>query len=235
MSLTLESRVQRLNEMVAEGRIIRNDWVSSDEQGRATACLLAALSPEVAEAETASACPASLMPEWFAYLTPWMDDNCSDTEWPRVIRRYAACAARWSVLDDAAWRRVEIVARRVAVVEAMRHTSDEQVLAACRGVLVWLDADMPESSQVDVKEAANSAAAKSAAETATEMVASAAASAAWAAACAAKAAAETATAAASASASESEAWSAAEYEAADRIVDTVLAALEKECGTRARG
>lgn len=147
MNLTLEDRVERLNTMLREGRIIRNDWVSSDEQGRETACLLAALSPEVAEAETASACPASLMPEWFAHLTPWLDDHSSTAEWPRVIRRYAACAARWSALDEAAWLRVEIAARRVSVVEAMRHTPDEQVLAACRDVLDWLDSDMPESSR----------------------------------------------------------------------------------------
>ena len=146
-----ESRVERLNSMIREGRIIRKNWVSTDEQGREVACLLAALSPEAGNAENPAACPASVMPEWFAHLTPWLDDACSDAEWPRVVRRYAACAARWSALDEAAWRRVEIAARRAAVVEAMSHTSDEQVLAASREVLTWLDADMPESSYAAVK------------------------------------------------------------------------------------
>lgn len=249
MILTLESRVQRLNEMVEEDRIARYNWFGIDEQGRDTACLLAALSPEVAEAETASACPVSLMPQWLAYLTPWMDDNCSEAEWSRMIRRYAACAARWSVLDDAAWRRVEIAARRAAVEEAMRHASDEQALDACRQVLAWLDADTPESSQVDVNaaEAARAAAWAATAQGAAAWAArQAAASAAWAeaweaaawaraaawASCAGSAGAESATEAAMAAvkAAADTAWSVAKYEAADRIIDAVLSALEKECG-----
>lgn len=151
MILTLESRIQRLNEMVGDGLIIRNDWVGADEQGRETACLLAALSPEAANAETASACPAEVMPGWFAHFTPWMDDHSSTAEWPKMIRRYAACANQWHTLDEASWRRVEISARRAVVEEAMRHTSDERSLDACRQVLVWLDADMPESSHAAVK------------------------------------------------------------------------------------
>ena len=211
MSLTLESRIQRLNEMMSEGRIIRNDWVSSDAQGREVACLLTALSPEAGEDENPDACPAEVMPAWLAHITPWLDDSGSYTEWPRVIRRYAACAARWSVLDDAAWRRVEIVARRVAVVEAMRHTSDAMALDACRRVLAWLDADMPEEVCVTIEKEivgvaylAVSAASRVAGAT----------TAAW-----------------------SAAWAAVEMgavcakrEAADRITDEILSALETECG-----
>lgn len=233
MSLTLENRVQRLNEMMEEGRLIRDDWSGTDEQGRETACLLAALSPEAGESENADLCPAAVMPTWFAHLTPWLDDACSATAWPQVIRRYAACANLWSTLDEAAWCRVEIATRRAAVVEAMRHTSDEQVLAACRGVLTWLDADMPESSRVDVKDAALRAAFPVCAA-----VSRAASRAAWAAAwatstasAAAKAAAERAAEAANVAAARE----AAEYEAADRIVDEVLSALEQECGLGAVG
>ena len=196
MNLPLESRIRRLNEMMEEGRIIRNDWVSSDEQGRETACLLAALSPEVGEAESPTACPAEVMPAWLAHITPWLDDSGSYTEWPRMIRRYAACAARWSALDEAAWRRVEVVARRASVVEAMSHTTDEQVLDTCRGVLVWLDADMSEASRDSAKAAAGMAAGMATAH--------------W------------ALAAARAPA--------ARAEAADRITDKILSALEQECG-----
>lgn len=148
-----ESRVERLNSMIRENRITRHNWLTVDEQGREVACLLAALSPEAGEAESPAACPASVMPEWFAHLTPWIDDHSSATAWPQVIRRYAACAAKWSALDDAAWRRVEVAARRASVVEAISHTTEEQVLAACRGVLAWLDAGMPESSHAAVKAA----------------------------------------------------------------------------------
>lgn len=220
----IESRVARLNTLVSEGRIARNEWFGIDEQGRATACLLAALSPEAGDAENADFCPAAVMPLWLAHITPWIDDACSETAWPRVIRRYAACAARWSALDDAAWRRVEIATRRAAVEEAMRHTSNKTVhgatvLGACRGVLVWLDADMPESSQAAVKMAAQAAAWAAVAD---RQAAAAAQAAAWAAsgrAAEARAAAQAAVAQARVS-----------VESADRIIDVVLSALEKECG-----
>jgi hypothetical protein len=157
--MNIEDRVNRLQSLINEGRIIRNDWSGTDEQGRETACLLAALSPEVAEQETASACPADVMPAWLAHLTPWMDDNVSEYTWPSAIRRYAACAARWPTLDNAAWRRVEIAARRACVAEAMRHTAEERVLDAHRAVLAWLDDDMPEQPHEGLWAAAQVAAA----------------------------------------------------------------------------
>ena len=205
MSLTLESRIQRLNEMMEEGRLIRDDWSGTDSNGREVACLLAALSPEAGEDENPGACPAEVMPAWLAHITPWLDDSGSYTEWPRMIRRYAACANRWHTLDDSAWRRIEVAARRAAVVEVMRHTSDAMALDACRRVLAWLDADMPEEVRVTIeKEAVGMAYVAGAAS---RVAASRAAGAAW------------------------EAGEAA----ADRITDEILSALEKECGLGAWG
>jgi hypothetical protein len=224
----MNERIERLNTMVDEGRIIRNDWVGTDEQGRETACLLAALSPEVVEHRNASACPAELMPGWMAYLTPWIDDKSSEAEWPRMVRRYAACAARWSSLDEAAWRRVEIASRRSSVVEAMSHTIDEDVLNVSRVVLVWLDEDMPEQSRDalwETVEAVVAAATEAEATVAVTAAAWASLEAVGAAATAVAGAAAEATVAAGAAA---EAWAVAE--AADRIIDAVLSALEKECG-----
>ena len=217
--MNIESRVERLNTFIHEGRIVRHAWLGTDEQGRETACLLAALSPEVAEQETASACPASVMPEWLAHLTPWMDDNSSEAEWPRMVSRYAACAARWSTLDNAAWRRVEIASRRAAVVEAMRHTTEERVLGVCRGVLEWLDSDMPEQPH----EGLGADATAWAAADATARAAAAARAETW----AVSAGAETWEVSAEAAAG---AGAEAEAEAADRITDAVLSSLEKECG-----
>lgn len=220
--MNIESRVERLHTLINEDRIIRNDWVGLDEQGRETACLLAALSPEVVKHRNASACPAELMPEWLAHLTPWVDDYSSEAEWPRMVRRYAACAARWSSLDDAAWRRVEIAARRASVVEAMSHTTEERVLDVNRAVLAWLDDDMPEQPRDALWETVEAVVA--AAERRRRW--SRAAAAAWAsleavgaAATAVRAAAAEATVAARAAAG-----------AADRITDAILTALEKECG-----
>jgi hypothetical protein len=224
--MNIEERVPRLQILINEGRIIRDSWAGVDEQGRETACLLAALSPEVVEHGNASACPAELMPVWMAYLTPWIDDKSSEAAWPSAIRRYAACASRWSSLDEAAWRRVEIAARRVAVVEAMGHTTDERVLDACRGVLVWLDADMPESSRTAVVVAAAAAAGIwGSSRTAVVAAAGSSRTAVVAAAGAAAQAAQAAGAAAQVGAGAA-AWAAA----ADRIIDAILSVLEKECG-----
>jgi hypothetical protein len=227
--MNIEERVPRLQILINEGRIIRDSWAGVDEQGREQACLLAALSPEVVEHGNASACPAELMPVWMAYLTPWIDDKSSEAAWPSAIRRYAACASRWSSLDEAAWRRVEIAARRVAVVEAMGHTTDERVLDACRGVLVWLDADMPESSRTAVVVAA--AAAAGIWGSSRTAVVAAAGSSRTAVVAAAGAAAQAAQAAqAAGAAAQVGAGAAAWAAAADRIIDAILSALEKECG-----
>ena len=232
-----KERIERLQTFVAEGRIIRDDWTGIDNQGRATACLLAALAPEVAEAEDAWACPASVMPTWFAYMTPWMDDNASEDEWPRMVRRYATCAARWSALDNAAWRRIEVVALRTAVVEAMRHVTDAQASAMLLQVLAWIDAGTPEPE----REALQAAALKAQGDREpgeawweSEMhnaanVASAATRIADAPLYTAALATETAGIAAEA-ATGTAAGLAATKLATDRITDTVLSALERECG-----
>ena len=141
----MNERVERLNVMVDEDRIIRYEWTGTDAHGREAACLLAALAPEVAEAEDAGACPASVMPRWLAHLTPHMDDHGSVEAWPRMVRRYAACASKWVAHDSAAWKRVEIAARRASVVESM--ATEQEVLDACHAVLAWLDAGMPEESR----------------------------------------------------------------------------------------
>ena len=233
--MNIESRVERLNTFIHEGRIVRHAWTGLDEQGRETACLLAALSPEAGEARAACACPAAVMPGWFANLTPWMDDHGSEAEWHRTVRRYAACAARWSILDNAAWRRVEIASRRASVVEAMNHTIDERVLNVSRVVLAWLDEDMPEQSRDALWETvvAVRASRPEASEAVSLVVAKK--SGAAAARAAARAVAREAREAAWVEAEAREAaWveaeARAEAAAADRITNAILSALERECG-----
>ena len=127
-------RVAYLRTLIDEGRLIRDQWIGEDAQGRETACLLAALSPEAARDGSASACPASIMPAWLAYLTPWMDDSGSDAAWPAMVRRYADLAARWHVLAPEAWERCKFRSLAIIVREAMMHTTHEPALAACRTV-----------------------------------------------------------------------------------------------------
>jgi hypothetical protein len=229
--MNIESRVERLHTLINEDRIIRNEWTGTDEQGRETACLLAALSPEAGEAEDAGACPASVMPEWLVHLTPWVDDYSSEAAWPRMVRRYAACAARWSSLDDAAWRRVEVATRRVAVVEAMKTTEDELTLRSSHATLAWLDEDMPGSSYPDVVGASAAmwsvrwAARRSSVCDVLKAVYCSANSAEAAKRAEAGVKEGDATDDATEAAAKAAAWA-----TADRITDTILSALEKECG-----
>lgn len=129
---------ERLNQFIEEGRLIRDAW-TGEKDGRETACLLAALSPEVAKKETASACPAELMPAWFAELTPWIADAGSADAWPGVVRRYAGLAARWHVLTPVQWERLDYHCRRIAVLEARSATDGKSVISACDRVLALLD------------------------------------------------------------------------------------------------
>ena len=119
-----------------EGTLIRNAWTGTDDRGRKTACLLAALSPEVEREKTAAACPAEIMPSWLAHLTPWMDDAGTLEAWPGMVRRYADLASRWHVLSDADWKRVEFTTLRI-IVESVAPFAG-QALPAVEEVLTLL-------------------------------------------------------------------------------------------------
>jgi hypothetical protein len=68
------------------------------------------------------------MPQWLAYLTPWIDDAGTLEQWPVVLRRYAGLVSRWSVLTLEDWHRLDYTCRRLAVEEAARHCNAEQFL-----------------------------------------------------------------------------------------------------------
>ena len=208
-------RVDRLDAMVRENRVIRGSWT----RGHDRACLLAALSPEAGYAESAAACPAEVMPPWLAYLTPWLDDAPSADAWPHIVRRYASLARRWHVLDSTAWDRARIGALLAIVEEARTHAGgDPRVLSAVDGVIAWLRRGAPHHESTCVRDAAWAARAVAAA-------AAARASAAWAV-DAADAAARAVDAARAARAAVAGAVAGAA--AADRIAAGVLDAVERE-------
>ena len=120
--------------MLAENRLIRQAWTGTDSSGRETACLLAALSPEVGRAESAEACPAEIMPAWFAHLTPWIDDAGSEAAWPAMVRRYASLTGRWDVLSAEGWRRLDYTVRRFALDEADQHYNRENYPAVAAAI-----------------------------------------------------------------------------------------------------
>lgn len=178
--LDMAARIGRLDLFRAEGRLLRHKWTGTDAQGRETACLLAALSPEVAKSERAGDCPAEVMPAWLAHMTQWIDDAVSDAAWPDIIKRYGGLARRWHVLSPEAWRRAEYGARVAAVREAMRHTTDAAVLAACEGVLRVIE-PVARGQPLDEEARQAAAAAEAAAAAAAEAARWAAAAARWAA------------------------------------------------------
>ena len=124
--MNYEERINRLDDFIARDAVIRGKWTDGQER----ACLLAALSPEAGEREDATACPASVMPAWLAYLTPSLDDKGSVEAWPSMVRRYAALARRWSVLDANAWVRLDFRARVLAMRMAREQTTYQPALDA---------------------------------------------------------------------------------------------------------
>jgi hypothetical protein len=114
----LQARKATFDTMLSEGRVIRGAWKKQSE-GQYRACLLAAWSPEVSDAERASACPSWLMPAWLAELTPWMDDNGSDEAWPSFAKRYGNMVWAARVLDEAAWDRAFKATLKLIVDDAM--------------------------------------------------------------------------------------------------------------------
>ncbi len=212
--MNYQQRIENLNRHIEGGTLVRNRW----GDGRDRACLLAAMSPECAESESAMDCPASVMPKWLAELTPWMDDNGSEEAWPQMVRRYAALAARWHVLSDGQWSRLEFVAKKIAVESCLEHNE-----GACAPVIDLLDraiaGDIPSDEEWSAAWSAAWAAADHAAHAAS-----------YAARAARSAAAVRYAASAASYAASYAAWAAwpAEDAAADQITASILDAIEAE-------
>lgn len=124
----------RIYRMFFAGRLLRRSWYKGalGDDGFEHACLLAAIAPEIglgyaeriglgdAERPNPGRCPARLLPQWLALLTPWIDDAGSSAAWALHVMHYADLLRQSDVLDAAAWRRLE---RRVhaALLEEAAH------------------------------------------------------------------------------------------------------------------
>ena len=210
---------ERLQDFLDSGRLIRKAWTGTDAQGRETACLLAALSPEVAATHNEADCPADIMPQWLAYLTPWFDDAGSVEAWPTMKQRFAGLVKRWSVLTATDWRQLDYTCRRIAVEEAAQHYNGEKfpMVRAAIGTVIALCCRAENSDYPSDEEWEAARATAEAAEASRE------AKAAWVAIAAAEAA-EAAFAAARVAA-RAAGW-AAEEAAADRITAAIFDAIE---------
>src|ERR1041385_8675941 len=143
--LSIKARFARLSRLIREDKIIRQQWTDGER-----VCLLAGLSPEVAEKKDSAACPASVVPPWFAHLTPSMDDNGTAEAWPAFVRRYARVVRKAALeLDAAGWRRAEYRVRGLAVEEAMKNTDDAGVLKVCSVVVDLCRREVAGSSPTD--------------------------------------------------------------------------------------
>ncbi len=131
----------QLNRRIADQTLARNQWTGTDAQGRATACLLAALYPPCGETKQTDTCPASLMQPWLAYLTVWIDDSGTNEAWPAHIQRYAAVIRDVTSLDPEKDQRLSLTIRSIIVKEALSHVTTDNwgVRAACEAMIVALD------------------------------------------------------------------------------------------------
>lgn len=117
--------------VINEGRLIRGAWTGTDVIGRPTACLLSALSPDVAASHNPADCPVSVMPLWMAYLTPFLNEMTSKSAWPQISTRYADLSDAWGVLDGAAWMRLDYATRVAALQIALPYCVNKSMTTAC--------------------------------------------------------------------------------------------------------
>lgn len=141
--MELAERCDLLDQYIAEGRLLRDTW-QRVEDGRQYACLLTAISPEALDiaksgawSSPAFACPASVMPRWFADLVPWLDDAGSLAKWPSVIRRFAASFRRPRSPED--WEALETdIQARVAKFMLIWIAETAEYKRELRAIYMWL-------------------------------------------------------------------------------------------------
>jgi hypothetical protein len=214
-----------IEQLHAEGRLIRGKWSDTDAQGRELLCLYTALAGD-ADARPGT-CPADMCPLWLAHLIPWINDAGTAAHWPSVVDRFARLAPRLGEIQGDRSARLDYRCRAIAVREARSHVAGgHAALGVIDGVLALLDrasAGAPVTADEWARAEAWAAAAETRAARAAETRA------AWAAEAAAARAAEAAAWAAAAAAAWSAwaAWAAAAA-AADRIIDAILDAIEAE-------
>ena len=142
VTLTNVEASQRVLAHLDEGRLVQGNW-HTVHAGRELACVLGSMDPAISDPRD---CPASVMPAWLARLTVTLFDRQKDADAMAWARRYAGQMARWHVLDDAAWSRVDVAFRIACVETAMSRAEPAskdlavwpRVKAACEGVVTAL-------------------------------------------------------------------------------------------------
>lgn len=216
--LTRAERYANLRQLMAEGRLTRQSWTGTTADGRATACLYAALVPECDD--TTRECPADTLPQWLADCVPWIDDSGTVEAWPAMVQRFATATESARELTPRQWDVVRDQWLRDCLAEAESHvTKDEWSVRAAVATVDALLVRRIAGEDVTAEMAASRAACGAAG----------AAAAAWASCAASRAASSAASRAAARAASSAAAWaasSAASSAAAGvAAVDRLTAAL----------
>lgn len=105
--ITRETRFDRLDTFISEGRIARETW-GSPGGPKETACPIRALVPELRRCRIEEgkwgydlgSVPSGLMPRWIAGLTVSCNDNTSETGWSAWLPRYSRVMRRAVGLED---------------------------------------------------------------------------------------------------------------------------------------
>jgi hypothetical protein len=199
-----------IESVLAENRLIRKAW-SRIEDGRQLLCLYTAMMDDPdARPDT---CPASVCPQWLAYLLPWMDDAGTKEQWLLTVTRIARLAPRFGQLSS----NVELKVRALCVKHTQSYVAADKELVhkVCKNVISLCEkAAAGETVATEEWEAASKAA-----------------RAAWAAAEAASKAARAAWAAAEAASKA--AWATwAEAEAADKLTAEILDLIEADLNAK---
>lgn len=107
-----------------EGTLIQNAFDDVDDEGRHLACLYSAY---VTGATSTENCPAHIMPQWVADLTPWYDDSGTkpgaDGVWRNFIVRYVKAQEKWHVLSGAQWLSINQRFRAWCAADALEYAA----------------------------------------------------------------------------------------------------------------
>ncbi len=120
------------------GTLLRNAW----GDGQKTACLYSALVPG---AKGTDNCPADIMPQWLANVTPGLDDNISNAGWSNRMRRYGVLSSQWHVISPERWEYIrrqwsaDCIERAVEIAARLEHGDYwSGVQAACAAIIADL-------------------------------------------------------------------------------------------------
>jgi hypothetical protein len=164
--MNITERRNYLSSLHEQGLIRPGAW-STDERGRHFVCLLSAISPEVEAEESASACPADVMPAWLAHLIVSAYDGASNDGRSRLVQLYLDTMTKWSQLSPAAWRQCDLTLRREAlnIILPFAGTSGPVVIQVHALISRALNGDEPSEAQwaAAAAETAEAAAARAAA------------------------------------------------------------------------